>query len=235
VALASTRNLPATLAAPRLNLRLGVGLLIVCAAMLGLVAVYRGAQPHTVEVLRVARELQAGQPLQAEDLQVVAEALPDDVSSRLVPASERATLVGRKIAQPLHAGDLVTRPQVETTARVLAAGERLYALSVPAETVAGLRLQTGDQVEIVVTTNRSQPQQADTHVVLPRVAIFSVGLQEASPAFGVSSNNDRVSAGGGRSTTVVLRTDEAGYRALANARQTGDLDLAVVGAQEMTP
>ena len=103
-------------------------------------------------------------------------------------------------------------------------------MSLPAETVAGLRLQPGDQVEIVVT-NKSQRQQSDTRVVLPLVAIFSVGVQDASPAFGVASGSDRVSASG-RSTTVVLRTDAAGYRALANARQTGDLDLAVVGAQE---
>jgi hypothetical protein len=57
VTLASTHPLPRTLAAPRLNLRLAVGVLVLGGAMLGLVVVYRGAQPRTVDVLRAAHDV----------------------------------------------------------------------------------------------------------------------------------------------------------------------------------
>jgi Flp pilus assembly protein CpaB len=162
VALASARPrpFPRTLAAPRLNLRLAVGLLLLGAAVLGLVAVYRAAQPRTVEVLRAAHDLSPGQVLRGDDLQVIAAALPDDVAARLVAASERGTLVGRRLGQPLNAGDLITRRQVEPATRQLGPGERLYALPIATDTAAGLHLQASDQVEIVVTTNKTRPEQA---------------------------------------------------------------------------
>jgi len=163
VALASAQPLPVppipkSLAAPRFSPRLAVGLLVLAGAILGLVAVYRGAQPRTVQVLRAAHDVQPGVVLQAADLQAVAEALPDDVASGLVAASERPALVGRRLAQPLNAGDLLTRRQTEPATRQLGAGERLYALQIPNETTLGLHLQPADRVEIVVTTNKRGPR-----------------------------------------------------------------------------
>src|SRR5579859_2877546 len=140
MALASAHSLPTppipkTLAAPRFNPRLAVGLLVLTSAILGLVAVYRSAQPRTVEVLRAAHDVQPGSVLQAADLQVVAEALPDDVAASLASASERPALVGRRLAQPLNAGDLVTHRQTESVVRQLGPAERLYALAIANETV----------------------------------------------------------------------------------------------------
>jgi Flp pilus assembly protein CpaB len=237
MALASVESLPVppipkSLAAPRVNPRLVIGLLVLASAMLGLVAVYRAAQPRTVDVLRAAHDVQPGQVLQAADLQVVAEALPDDVATGLVSASERSTLIGRRLAQPLNAGDLVTRRQSQPVTRQLGPDERLYALQIPSETALGLRLQAADVVEIVVTTNKSRPEAAETHVVLPAVTVFSIGGSESSGAFGVSSSGDRSGLGTGKSTTLVLRTNDVGYQALARARQIGELDLSLIGAQE---
>jgi len=240
MALASAHSLPIppipkSLAAPRFNPRLAVGLLVLAGAILGLVAIYRGAQPRTVDVLRAAHDVQPGYVLQSADLQVVAEALPDDVASSLVSARERPSLVGRRLAQPLNAGDLITRRQTEPATHQLGAEERLYALQIPNETALGLHLQPADQVEIVVTTNKTRPQDAETHVVLPAVSIFSIGGSESSGAFGVSSNTDRSGLGASKTTTLVLRTDDAGYQALAKAREIGDLDLSLIGSQEPAP
>jgi len=240
MALASAHSLPIppipkSLAAPRFNPRLAVGLLVLAGAILGLVAIYRGAQPRTVDVLRAAHAVQPGYVLQSADLQVVAEALPDDVASSLVSARERPSLVGRRLAQPLNAGDLITRRQTEPATHQLGAEERLYALQIPNETALGLHLQPADQVEIVVTTNKTRPQDAETHVVLPAVSIFSIGGSESSGAFGVSSNTDRSGLGASKTTTLVLRTDDAGYQALAKAREIGDLDLSLIGSQEPAP
>jgi Flp pilus assembly protein CpaB len=199
------------------------------------VVVYRTAQPRTIDVLRATHDVQPGQVLQAADLQVVAEALPDDVAVGLVAASERSTLIGRRLAQPLNAGDLITRRQAQPVTHQLGADERLYALQLPSETALGLHLQPADVVEIVVTTNKSRPEAAETHVVLPAVSVFSIGGSESSGAFGVGASTDRSGLGASNSTTLVLRTDDAGYQALARARGIGDLDLALVGAQEPAP
>ena len=238
MALASARPLPVppipkSLAASRINPRVIVGVLVLLGAILGLTLVYRGAQPRTMQVVRAARDVAPGDVLQLSDLQAVDEALPDNVAAGLVPASERATLVGRRLAQPLYAGDFVTRRESEPLTRQLAANERLYALDVPSQTMLGLQLQPNDSVEIVVTTSKTQPQAAETHVVLPSVAIFSVGGAQTSSAFGVNTSGDRT--GANQTTTLVLRTDEAGYQALAKAREIGDLDLALIGSPEPAP
>ena len=240
MALASAQPLPVppipkSLAAPRFNPRLLIGLLVLVSAILGLAAVYRTAQPRTVDVLRAAHDVQPGQVLQAADLQVVAEALPDDVATALVSGSERSALIGRRLAQPLNAGDLITRRQTQPVTRQLGPDERLYAFQIPSETALGLHLQAADVVEIVVTTNKSRPEAAETHVVLPAASVFSVGRSDSSGAFGVGSSSDRSGLGSSKSTTLVLRTDDAGYQALARARQIGDLDLSLVGAQEPAP
>ena len=240
MALASAHPLPVppipkSLAAARFNPRLAVGLLVLTGAILGLVVVYRDAQPRTVQVLRAARDIRPGEALQSPDLQVVAEALPDDVAAGLVSASERDSLAGRRLAQPLYAGDLISRRQTEPVTHQLAADERLYALEVPSQTALGLHLQPNDRVEIVMTTSKTQPQVAETHVVLPMVSIFSIGGAESSSAFGVTTSNDRSGLGTNQTTTLVLRTDDAGYQALARAREIGDLDLALVGTEVSTP
>ncbi len=129
-----------------------------------------------------------------------------DISSGLVAAAERPSLVGRRLSQPLNAGDLVTRRQIAPATRAPGPDERLYALAIPSETVTGLHLQASDQVEIVVTTDKARPEQADTRVVLPVVTVFSVGSQQSSSAFGMSASTE--------------------------AREVDVLDLALVGAQE---
>jgi Flp pilus assembly protein CpaB len=240
VALASAHPLPGpaiprSLAAPRLNVRLVVGLLVLAGAILSLVVLYRGAQPRTVAVLRAARDVQPGEVLQSSDLQVIAEALPEDVAATLVSAAERDALAGRRLAQPLNGGDLITHRQVVPAGHTLGPDERLYALPIPAETAQGLHLQSGDQVEIVVTTNRTRPDQAETRVVLPAVTIFSTSSSQTSPALGVSASPDRAGLGTGKLVMLVLRTDEAGYQTLARAREVGDLDLSLMGGPRSTP
>ena len=62
--------------------------------------------------------------------------------------------------------------------------------------------------------------------------IFSIGSSDTNSTFGVAGTSDRSGVGSSKFTTVVLSTDDAGYLALARAREVGDLDLALLGAQE---
>jgi len=142
---------------------------------------------------------------------------------------------GRRLTQPLNAGDLITRRQTEPVTRQPGSDERLYVLPVPSETALGLHLQHSDQVEIVVTTNKARPKSAETHVLLPAVTIFSVGGAASGGAFGATPGNAQSGLGTSKSTTLVLRADEAGCQPLAKAREIGDLDLSLVGSRDTVP
>ena len=242
MALASARPLagpaiPKTLAASRFNPRLAVGLLVLAAALLGLVAMYRGAQPRTVEVLRAAHDVPPGEVLRPDDLQVVAEALPEDVAAGLVAAGERQSLVGRRLAQPLFAGRPDQRtPDRARSTRQLGATERAVRAAGPDRHGHG----AAPAAERPRRDRGHHQQDATRDGRNARRARVRTGLfdrrrgveQRIRRPRAVPSATDLSTS---RTTTLVLRTDAAGYQALARARQVGELDLSLVGAEDALP
>jgi hypothetical protein len=81
----------------------------------------------------------------------------------------------------------------------------------------------------VVTVNKGQPDQARTQVVLPRARVYQVGRQGASytPLGAGDQGGDAKLS----SLTLLLASD-ADYQAVARARWIGDLDIAVLAANE---
>jgi Flp pilus assembly protein CpaB len=207
-----------------------VGLALAAAAVAMVYTLNRGAQPRTVEVLRATRDVPVGAVLRAGDLAPTSEALPDDVAQVLVPASDRDSLVGRRVGQPLNVGELVSRRQVQAPSRQIPPGGRVYTIPVGAEAAAsGQAVQAGDDVEIVVTLNKSQ-DQAKTQVVLPRARVYQVGRQEAS--YTPLGSGDQSASDAKLVSLTLLLASDADYQALARARRIGDLDVAVLGAGE---
>lgn len=231
MAVALTTWLPRTLAPPRrIPVRAILGLVLAAAAIAMVYNVNRSTQPRTVEVLRATHDVPVGAVLRAGDLAAVSEALPDDVAQVLASASERDSFVGRRVSQPLNAGELVSRRQLQPPSRQIPAGHRVYTVPVSPEAAAGGQaVDVGDDVEIVVTINKGQPDQARTQVVLPRAKVYQVGRQGASytPLGGDQSVADTKLT----SLTLLLSSD-ADYQAIARARWIGDLDVAVLGAGE---
>jgi Flp pilus assembly protein CpaB len=232
VALAESTWRLRTLAPPRrVPVRAMLGLVLAAAAVAMVYTATRNAQPRTVDVLRATHDVPVGAVLQPADLAAVSEALPDDVAQMLAAAVERDRYVGRRVGQPLNAGELVSRRQLQAPARQIQPGQLVYTIPVSAETAAGGRaVDAGDVVEVVVTINKGQPDQARTQVVLPRATVYQVGRQEAS--YTPLGANDQSVADARLMSLTLLLTNDADYQAVARARWIGDLDVAVVGIGE---
>lgn len=117
---------PRRISAPRwLDLRLVFGVILVLAAVLIGATVVSKAR-HTDHELAVTHDLAAGTRLRATDVRLVDTQLPDDVKPGYL--DDVSEVVGKVLARPLHAGELVpssvlsTAPQHTTVSVPLAAG-----------------------------------------------------------------------------------------------------------------
>jgi Flp pilus assembly protein CpaB len=157
----------------RVPVRALLGLALALAAVAMVYSLNRNAQPRTVEVLRATRDVPVGMVLRASDLAPVSEALPDDVAQVLAPASDRDSFLNRRVGQPLNAGELVSRRQLQPPSRQIPAGQRIYTIPVSREAAAGGQaVDVGDDVEVVVTINKGVPDQARTQIVVPRATVY---------------------------------------------------------------
>jgi Flp pilus assembly protein CpaB len=126
----------------------------------------------------------------------------------------------------------VTHARVVTPAQRIPNGQRVLTIPVSQETAAGGQVQVGDDVEILVTINKARPEQAQTYTVLDRATVYAVGLRPASSsAFRVA---DQSASGGGQLAWLAVLTDDSQAQALARARWTGDLDVALLPPLDRT-
>ena len=228
MALVQTVAAPRTLAAWRPSLRGASGVALALLGVAIVFAVARSQQPRTVDVVRVARDVPAGAVLRSEDLRVVSVALPDDVAAGLVTGDERAGLIGQTLTEPLHSGDLLSRKQAVPAAHQIPAGQRIYVLPSPQELADSGQIQAGSRVDVLVTLRHGQSATGGTRTVLRSAPVYLTSRQDsgASGSFGVT---DRVAAT--RGPWLALLVDPSQEEALANARRSGDLDVALVGPE----
>ena len=97
-------------------------------------------------------------------------------------------------------------------------------------TIDQLPFHAGDEVEVVVTVNKGQPDLARTQVVIPRVTVYQVGRQGAS--YTPLGAADQSVGDAKLSSLTLLLASDADYQALARARWIGDVDVAVLGGSE---
>jgi hypothetical protein len=91
-------------------------------------------------------------------------------------------------------------------------------------------VDVGDDVEVLVTVNKDQPDQARTRVVLPRARVYQVGRSGAS--YSPLGSTDQVAGDSKLTSLTLLLTSDSEFQAVAEARWTGDLDVAVLGTGE---
>jgi hypothetical protein len=100
------------------------------------------------EVLAVARDVQVGSTITADDLTVAN--VPADPNLSPIPAAEQSQVVGMVAQVPLTRGEMLTRAQVGAGTG-LAAGEMLVALPLKEGQFPARGLAPGQQVLIVPT------------------------------------------------------------------------------------
>ncbi len=197
----------------RLDLRVAVGLLLMTVAVLGGASLIRTAQART-PALVASGSVQPGEVIEASDLRVVEISAPAGVA--YLPASMRGEIEGRVAAEPLWEGKVLA-PESVADAPPLAAGTVAITLLLPPESAVGGGVQAGDRVAVLSSPGANEAGAAekppDTTILLTEVPVLSV--RQASTA-----------EGEGLLVTLTLRLEEA--RALAEARATGRLDLALL-------
>lgn len=129
---------------------------------------------HRVDVLAVARDVQAGQTLTAADLAVAA--VSADPALAPVRASGRAAVVGRRATVPLRRGQLLTRSDV-TAGGGLGDDQETVGVAVK-RGLAPDGLAPGDEVLAVTTPAAGGKIPADPSSV--PATVVSVGAPDAT-------------------------------------------------------
>jgi Flp pilus assembly protein CpaB len=204
-----------------------VGVCITLAALAGSVA-YWTSTSDSRGVLVAAHDLPAGATLRAADLSVSYMRIDDGVFKAAVPAEALDSLVGRELAEPIHAQQVIARAQ-------LADGGGLapdqVAITVPAhsDSAAGGRIHTGDLVQVLVTVGDKGRGDVHTRLVVDRTRVFDVG-RESAPGGGSSSSSgsdaERQARAAISSVTLAATPEQA--RQLAEARRMGELDVVLL-------
>lgn len=210
----------------RLDVRALVGILLMLVAIGGSIAVWTTEQ-DTREVLVLARDLPAGATLQQSDLNVTRARLDDPIYDAAYSRSQMNSLVGRQLAEPAHANQLLVRKQISSQPR-LGEGQMVLAIPVRTDAAAGGRIRANDNVAIIATPNNSNG--GASRVVLPRVTVYEVGRDQPSSFSSSSSSSSAASSTGSVSwLTLIVSQDQAVQ--LAQARWGSDLDVALLPPQ----
>jgi Flp pilus assembly protein CpaB len=183
---------------------------------------YVRGQPQTVEVLKAARDLPPGTVLQSDDLVAETEPLSDGLSALVVRAGERDAVVGHPLGDGLRRGFPLARAQLLDTTQRIPDNLRVVALPVTPETAAGGQIVPGNDVEILVTVDKANPNQAHTTSVVDRVTVYATGVQASPGAF---TPADRSSGASKPLSWLSVLADADQARAIATAHATGDIEV----------
>lgn len=196
------------------------GVFLALLALVGGVAVL--SSRDTVDIVVATRELAPGTVLQSADLGVATARLDGPLLNTTVPAAQAPTLVGKTLAEPVHSGQLLSRTE-------LIQGEALTPGSVAMTIAPALErgpigeFAKGDVVRVFVTVSRPNGPPA-TRVVLPSAIVYDLGSDDSLTALGDSGAEQ----GDTRITWLSLAVTPEEAVALANAKTSGDLDVALL-------
>jgi len=205
------------------------GLFLTVVSVLGAL-VFWNATSDTRPVVIATRDRPAGAQLTAGDLAVARVRVDDAVYRAAVPATDRGQLIGRPLAEPVHAQQVLVRAQLGSRP-ALAADQLGAIIPVSPDTAPGLRVRPGDAVQVLVTLDKGKAE-SHTDVVLERAVVLDVGYDErrsgpgpVPAAVGSAPGDGLGRSGTGQPTTITLAVTQAEARRLATARWNGSLDV----------
>lgn len=196
----------------RIDLRVVVGLLLFAVGVLATSGVIRQANERT-PVLVAARILQPGETLRPDDVRVAEVGLAPGVAA--IPAADLHGVVGQAVMSSLEEGQILS-PASIATGSALAPGQVAMSVAVAPSHAAGGALRAGDRV-MVLSTQGPDRTSARTVVLLAEVEILSVEAEDGP---------------GAPTVTVTLAVSESDAPALAQAANSGALDLVLLPAGE---
>jgi Flp pilus assembly protein CpaB len=212
--------------ARKLPLKSLVGVFLAVVTVLGGLGEVRSFS-DTREVVIAQRDLPAGATVQASDLGVSKMRVADEVYAAAVPADALAGIVGKQLASPIFAHQVLAMAQLSQQPPI---GPGQVALTIPVSptTADAVRIRPGSWVAVYATLNKGKPD-AKTTLVLPRALVYDIGYDQRVTFVG-SGDASRNPGGPISSVTLVLgQNDQA--PALSQARWAGDLDVALLPAE----
>jgi Flp pilus assembly protein CpaB len=178
-------------------------------------------------VLVSTRDLPVGAALRASDLAVARVRVDDSIYQAALPAEALDEVVGKQLAKPALAHQLLVRGQLSSRP-ALEAGQLAMTVPIRPDTAVGGRIQPGDAVRVLLTSNKGKPD-SKTSVVLPRTTVYEVGRDDRVTVVSTSSSTggDRPMAQGPASWLTLIVSPEQAI-VLAEARWNGELDVALL-------
>ena len=222
----------------RLNARMMAGVVIVAAAFIGFLLFVVSASPDTFGVVVATRDLPVGAQLHSTDLAIAHVRLGEEQAAVAVRAEQLDGLEGRELAAPAFAQQILTLKQLATTERsVLKPGYVKMTIPVKADNAVGGTLRPGDQVAVLVTSDKGKPT-AQTRTVLSPATVDSSGRSDTglsstlgmSPAAPPASGSTGVTRAGRPVDWVTLIVPDSKAQPLALARWNGELDVILLPA-----
>ncbi len=213
----------------RVNLRAVLSILVTLVSIGGMF-LYAGSLSATRAFLVATRELPAGTILQSGDLAITQIRADDQIYAAAIPADALGTIVGRPLGEPLHAQQLLIHAQISGRPR-LAPDQLALTIAITPENAAGGRLHAGDQIQVLLTRGKGTPDVTAV-VVLERATVYDVGLDKRAVPLATSGGH---AAGEGplASLTLIVTAEQA--RAVAAAKHSGDLDVALLPPASIAP
>jgi len=157
------------------------------------------------EVVGVARQVQWGGVITAQDLAVV-EVIAD-VNLRPVPWADRSSLIGKRAATTLVPGSLVTDESV-TSAAVVGEGQAVVGVTVKQEQAPMQTLNPQDQVHLVIAppsgADQDKPPVVVTGAVLSATSANSSGARTVDVLVAQADSDALALAASSGRVTIVL-------------------------------
>jgi Flp pilus assembly protein CpaB len=203
-----------------------VGVFLTLAALAGSVAFWVSAT-DAKPVVVAAHDLPAGATLSAGDLGIAYIHADDAVFRAALPGDMLGSLVGRQLAEPIHADQVLARAQVADQFG-LAADQVAITLPARPDTAVDGRLRPGDAVQVLVTVTDKARNEAQARAVVDRAQVFEVGRDMSLTNSGPVSSSDSAEVPRGSIASVTLAVTAEQARQLAEARRTGDLDIVLL-------
>lgn len=211
----------------QIDLRAVLSLLVTAAAIGGML-LYANSFAATRPLLIVTRDLPVGAILTAADLEIAQVRVDDSIFAAAVPGDALGDVLGHPLTEPAHAQQILARAQVSGRSR-LASDQLALTIPVSAASAAGGQLREGDEVQVLLTRNMGKPD-AETIIVLERVRVYGIGYDERAT---INPTSEQARPGTLAWLTLVVTAEQA--RILANARHSGELDVALLPPKPPVP
>lgn len=208
---------------PRVDVRLLAGLALVAVSVAGGLSLWSAAQT-TVPVVVAARDIGAGSVIEEGDVALAEARLEGRLAALALPGAELDAAVGRTATGPLHAGELVVRPDLGS-GPVIGRGELAVTVPVEDDSVFG-RLRRGSEVAVMATSEPGRPGSR-TVALLERAVVYAVALESTRVSLGGSGD----ASGDARPANVTLVIPRERAEAVAHALVNGELTLLLLAEE----